>query len=68
MQEYSLGEASVTSAKKLLDFIISKGLESFSCSELLWVERICDKLSRMCVAHMIATKKADIKKFILDDW
>ena len=31
------------------------------------MERICDKLSRMCVAHMIATKKADIKKFILDD-
>ena len=52
-------------AKKLLDFIISEGLESFSCLELLQVECICDKLSRMCVAHMIATKKASIKSFML---
>ena len=53
------------SAKKLLHFILSEGLESFSCPELLQVEQICDKLSRMCVAHITATKKSHIKNFML---
>ena len=52
-------------AQKLLDFIIGEGSEIFSCSELLQVERICDKLSRMSVAHITDTKKSDIKSFML---
>ena len=30
------------------------------------MECICDKLSRMCVAHVTATKKTDIENFMLD--
>lgn len=53
--------------QKLLEFIIGQGSESFACSELLQMERICDKLSRMCVAHLTATQQSDIKSFMLHD-
>jgi hypothetical protein len=53
------------SAKKLWHFIISEGLESYSCLKSLQVEHICDTLSRVCLAHIIATKKFDIKSFML---
>ena len=46
-------------AHNLLDFIVGEGSETFSCVELLQVEHICDKLSRMCVAHIIATRTYD---------
>jgi hypothetical protein len=46
-------------AHKLLEFIIGEGSKSFSCVELLQVEHIWDKLSRMCVAHIIATRTFD---------
>ena len=55
-------------AHKLLNFIIGEGSESFSCAQLLQVECICDKLFRMCVAHIIATSKYDIRSFMLRGW
>ena len=52
------------SAKKLLNYIISKGSTSFYYSELLQVEHICHKLSRMCLAYITTTKKFDIKSLM----
>lgn len=52
---------------KLLDFMLSQGSSSFACPELLLMERICDKLSRMGVAHVTATQPSDIKSFVLGD-
>ena len=48
-------------AHKLLDIIIGEGVESISFVELLQVEQICDKLSRMCVAHITATRKSNTR-------
>ena len=54
------------SAKKLLHFIISEGLDFILFYlRLLQVEHICDTLSRMCIAHIIATKNSNIKSFML---
>jgi hypothetical protein len=48
-----LAEARVA-GQKLLDFMLGEGSSRFDCSELLQMERICDKLSTMCVAHVTA--------------
>lgn len=52
-------------AHKLLYFIMGEGSRNLSCLELLQMEHICNKLSRMCFSHIIATKIYDIKIFIL---
>ena len=51
--------------KRYWDFITDEGSESFSCSELLQVECICVKLSRMCVSHITATRNFDFQSFLL---
>lgn len=53
--------------QKLLDFMLGEGSESFTCSELLQMERICDKLSRMGVAPVTATQLSVIKSFVLGE-
>ena len=35
------------------------------CTMLLQVKHIRDKLSTMCVVHIIVTKRCDIKSFML---
>jgi hypothetical protein len=52
MQNYSFG-GMCGGVHKVLDFIIWEGSKSFSCSALLLVECNCDKLRRLCVAHVI---------------
>ena len=59
-------EARIAS-QKLLDFMVGEGSSSFTCSELLQMERICDKLSKMCLAHVTTTKQSDIESFVLQD-
>lgn len=54
-------------AQKCLDYMIGEGSSSFTCAELLQMERICDKFSKLCVAHVTCTKSSDIRSFMLND-
>lgn len=53
--------------QKLLDFIIGEGSSSFMHSELLQMEWISDKLSKMYAAQVIATKYSKGGSFSLQN-
>lgn len=52
--QVDLAEARVC-AKKVLDFMLGQGSSSFDIHELLLMEKVCDKLSRLGVADVTAT-------------
>ena len=51
--------------KDILNFMASQGYQIFNTMELLGMERIYDKLTRIGVAHLISmsTKQCDIRSF-----
>ena len=52
---------------KLLDLMVGEGSSSFACSKLLQLQQIYNKLFKMCLAHVITTKRFHIKSFVLQD-
>jgi hypothetical protein len=54
-----------SSTKEVLSFMASHGSQGFTTTELLMMERICDKLISIGIAHLTSTKQCDIRSFLL---
>jgi hypothetical protein len=52
-------------AKEVLSFMASHGSQGFTTTELLIMERICDKLTSIGINHLTSTKQCDIRSFLL---
>jgi hypothetical protein len=59
-----MGDAQ-NSANDVLSFMASQGSQGFTIEQLLMMERICDKLTSIGVAHLTSTKKCDIRSFLM---
>jgi hypothetical protein len=58
-----IGDAQ-NSAKEVLSFMASHDSQGFITTKLLMMERICDKLTSIGVAHFTSTKQCDIRSFL----
>ena len=58
-------EKARTYAKKLLEFMLGEGCSTFVCSKVLQMERVCDKITKMCMAHVATTKHYDNKSIVM---
>jgi hypothetical protein len=57
-----IGDAQ-NSTKEVLSFMASHGSQGFATTELLIMERICDKFTSIGVAHLSSIKQFDTRNF-----
>jgi hypothetical protein len=59
-----IGDAQ-NSTKEVLSFMASHDSQGFTIVELVMMERICDKLTSIGIAHLTSIKQCDIRSCLL---